>query len=78
MATFILVTTLAAVVPASKQAEMHIVKDSWIIGYIFVYLILADSYIYKHKRKTYRIVEISSKLFTYCAYCVMAYVGRNM
>jgi hypothetical protein len=64
MATFIPVTTLVAVVPASKQAEVNKVKHNRVIGYILVYLIFANSDIYKNKK--YRIVEISRKRFTYC------------
>jgi hypothetical protein len=51
MGTFIPVTTLVAVVPASKQAEIHIVKHNWIMGYILVYLLLADSDIIRTKKK---------------------------
>lgn len=64
MATFIPVTTLVAVVPASKQAEMNEINQNWVIRYTFVYLILAISDIYKNKK--YRIVQTSRKSFPYC------------
>jgi hypothetical protein len=64
MTTLIPVTTLVAVVPASKQVEINKVQHNWVIGYILVYLIVANSDIYKNKE--YRIVDISIKSFTYC------------